>query len=152
MPAAPSPDHERMKPAEDLTLGQIEVGREASFSRTFTAADVDAFAQLSGDFNPLHVDPDFGQRSQFGRCVVHGMLVASLLSRLVGMHLPGKRCLYLSQTLDFAQPVFVGDELVVSGTVLQKQEAMRILTLATQIRNASGATVLRGKAHVKVFE
>lgn len=137
--------------AKDCAFDQIEIGNEASFSAEVAADAAARFAALSGDFNPLHTDVDYAATTRFGRCVVHGMFLAGLLSRLVGMHLPGKRCLYLSQTLDFVQPVFAGDKLVVRGRVLQKQEAMRTLILATQIQNDAGAIVLRGKAHVQVL-
>ena len=137
--------------AADLTFEAIVIGAEAAFEHRVSADDVAKFAELSGDYNPLHVDAAFGKASNFGRCVVHGMFLAGLFSRLVGMHLPGRRCLYLSQTLDFVQPAFVGDLLGVSGVVMQKQEATRSLIVRTQITNASGLAVVRGKAHVRVL-
>ena len=80
------------------------------------------------------------------------MLLASLLSRLVGVHLPGRRALYLSQSVDFVQPVYVGDEVEVVGEVIRKQLAMRALVIRTEINASPDRPAVRGKAHVQVFE
>merc|ERR1711957_496950 len=76
-------------------------------TRCFTAADVSQFAGLTHDSNPMHTDPDFAAQGRFGACVVHGMLVGSLFGAIVGQRFPG--AIYLSQTLDFRKPVFVGE-------------------------------------------
>ena len=136
----------------DLQLKDIAVGSRASFSHRITVEDVDRFAQLSGDMNPLHTDEDYASKTTFGQRVVHGMFLASLLSRMVGMYLPGRRCLYLSQSLDFVQPVFIGDTVRVSVEVLQKQEATKTLVLRTDIHSSPDKLVVRGKAHVQVLE
>ena len=136
----------------DLQLKDIAVGSRASFSHRVTVEDVDRFARLSGDMNPLHTDEDYASNTSFGQRVVHGMFLASLLSRMVGMYLPGRRCLYLSQSLDFVQPVFIGDTVRVSVEVLQKQEATKTLVLRTEIHSLPDKLVVRGKAHVQVLE
>jgi acyl dehydratase len=140
-----------MNTAATLRYEDIAVGQRVAFSKTFATDDILAFARLTGDFNPLHVDPEYAKSTRFERCVVHGMLLAGLLSRLVGMHLPGQKCLYLSQSLDFAQPVFAGQQLSVQGVVLGKQDAMSTVTIATQIQNEAGVVVVRGKALVQVL-
>ena len=138
--------------AADLSYEAIQVGTEAGFSCVVTAEDVSAFANLSGDHNPLHVDPDYARTTRLGRCIVHGMFLAGLFSRLLGMYLPGRRCLYLSQNADFVHPVYVGDRLRVAGVVQQKQDVTRSLVIRTSIVNEAGVTVVRGKAHAIVLD
>jgi acyl dehydratase len=137
--------------AADLDFADIGVGDRVSFRHAIVTEDVDLFARLSGDFNPLHVDATYAKQTEFGRRVVHGMFLAALFSRLVGMHLPGRRCLYLSQTLDFSQPVFIGDEVEVSGRVIGKQDATRTLVLRTELRVLPDRLAVHGKAYVRVL-
>lgn len=86
------------------------VGAFAELSRLFTAEDVAAFAAVSGDHNPLHLDPAYAATTRFGRCVVHGMLHSSLFSTIFATRIPG--AVYVSQNLDFKAPVFVGDTVI----------------------------------------
>lgn len=132
-------------------LAELAVGRTESVSRTITAEDVAAFAKLSGDHNALHVDEEFAARTEFRERVAHGFLHASILSQLVGMKLPGRGALYLSQTLDFRHPVFIGDTVEARGTVETIDAQTRILTLRTEIHNQHGERVLDGRAQVKVL-
>lgn len=135
----------------DLALEDIREGDTAAFTRRISNDDVVRFSTLSGDFNPLHTDPDYASTTNYKDPVVHGMFLASLLSRLVGMHLPGRRCLYLSQSIDFVSPVYVGDEVQVTATVLKKQTETRTLLLRTEIHVVPDKLALRGKAHVAVL-
>lgn len=105
---------------KDLSLNDINIGDTVSFIRVFTEKDVKDFTKLSGDENPLHTDENYASKTKFGQKLVHGMLVGSLCSTLVGMYMPGKRCLYLDQTLSFKNPVFINDKLTVAGKVLSK--------------------------------
>ena len=98
-------------------LDALAVGHEDSLSRTITAEDVAAFAGLSGDYNALHVDEEFAARTSFRQRVAHGFLHASLLSTLIGMKIPGRGALYLSQTLDFTKAVFIGDTVTARGRI-----------------------------------
>lgn len=132
-------------------LDRYPVGHVERLTRTITADDVAAFAQLSGDTNALHLNEQFAARTDFRRCVAHGFLHASLLSTLVGTRLPGHGALYLSQTLDFTKPVFVGDTVTATGSVERIDRAARVLTLRTTITNQDGVTVLDGTAQVKVL-
>jgi len=136
--------------ARDLTLEQIQIGDSAQFERAITAEDIAAFATLSGDANPLHTSEAYAQTTPFGRPLVHGMLLGSLFSSLVGMYLPGKRCLYLGQTLQFKKPVFAGDTVMVSGIVTTKSESTRILTIETTIAK-NGEAAVTGIATVQVL-
>lgn len=132
-------------------LDELRVGQAASVCRTVTAEDVAAFAQLSGDYNALHLDREFAARTEFARPVAHGFLHASLLSTLIGMKLPGSGALYLSQTIEFSAPVFVGDSLEATATIDKIDRETRVVDLSTVIRNQRGQAVLCGKARAKVL-
>lgn len=136
--------------SKDLKFEDISVGRTAEFQRTIVEDDIRAFAELTGDQNPLHTDHTYASTRQFGGTIAHGMLVGSLFSTLVGMHLPGKRCLYLSQTLYFRRPIRPGDSVTVRGTVSHSSPATRILTLRTEVF-LGGEVCVDGEATVQVL-
>jgi 3-oxoacyl-[acyl-carrier protein] reductase len=136
--------------AAELGFRDIQVGQSFTVERTFTADDVRRFAAVSGDWSPLHVDPGYAASTEFGGCVVHGMLLASLFSQLVGMSIPGTRALYLGQDLAFRRPVLVGETVRATAKVTGKNEALTTLALATEIRNADQLVVVSGTAKVKV--
>ncbi len=133
-------------------LDRFHVGYEDRVSRLVTEQDVSDFARLSGDYNELHTDEEFANRTAFGQRVVHGFLHASLLSRLVGMKIPGAGALYLSQSIEFTRPVFIGDTVTARGVVENIDRATRVLTIATTITNQRGEIVLDGKARAKVLQ
>lgn len=135
----------------ELSFADLKVGNEASFERTISVEDVAEFARLSGDFNPIHVDTSYAAGTQFGRPIAHGMLVGSLVSRLIAMHLPGKYALLLKETLEFRHPVYVGDSVVTHGSITRKSEATRIIELAVEIRNKEIIAV-SGVAFVRVLQ
>ena len=134
-----------------LRFEEIHVNDVFSFEVSLSREDVLAFAKLSGDFNPQHVDEAYAKKSAFGKNIVHGLLTGGLFSKLVCMHCPGEKCLYLSQTLQFKSPVLPGDRLLVRGTVVAKNESIRVLTLRTEILN-NDKTAVDGEAKVKVLE
>ena len=126
----------------------IEVGQRASLSRTVTDADIEAFARLTGDNNPLHVDDAFALRSRFGRRVAHGMLSAALVSAVLGTRLPGPGAIYLQQTLRFVRPVYPGDTVTATVEVTAYRGDRRIATLRTTCSDQRGDLVLDGEAIV----
>ncbi|MCE9934103.1 MaoC family dehydratase [Aeromonas salmonicida] len=128
----------------------LEIGQKASLTKRFGAAEVEAFASLSEDFNPLHLDSAFAATTPFERPIVHGMLLASLFSGLLGQQLPGKGAVYLGQSLSFKQPVFVGDEVTAEVEIIAMRSDKPIITLATRILAAGGALAVTGEAVVKV--
>lgn len=132
-------------------LDQLCVGQSDVVSRTITADDVLSFARLSGDYNALHVDDEFAARTEFGSRVVHGFLHASLLSTLIGMRMPGPGALYLSQTIEFSAPVFIGDTVAARGRIERVDRETRIVEIDTEITNQHGAKVLAGRARAKVL-
>ncbi|KUO56406.1 MAG: dehydratase [Alphaproteobacteria bacterium BRH_c36] len=132
-------------------LDELGIGQTDTVLRTITAEDVAAFARLSGDYNALHLDDEFAARTEFSSRVVHGFLHASLLSTLIGMRLPGRGALYLSQSIVFSAPVYVGDTVEARGTITAISRDSRVVDLDTEIRNQHGTVVLRGKAQAKVL-
>lgn len=139
------------KKADFLDYDRINVGDIHEFERQIDRADLNAFAELTGDFNPLHMDKNYGQKTRFGDNIVHGMLVGSLFSALVGMRCPGEKSLYLSQTLNFRQAVFPGDTVRVRGTVVGKSDSTKIITVKTEIFK-NNAVVVSGEAKVSFLE
>ena len=129
----------------------LRVGQTERLSRTITAEDVAAFARLSGDYNALHLDDEFAARTEFSQRVVHGFLHASLLSTLIGMKIPGRGALYVSQSIEFTRPVFIGDTVEARATVEKIDVETRLVTLRTDIVNQHNECVLRGSAQAKVL-
>jgi acyl dehydratase len=127
----------------------LTIGQTASTARTFELEDVRAFAELSGDNNPLHLDPEYTQHTSFGRPIVHGILTASLFSRLLGTALPGPGTIYLGQLLKFLQPVYVGEEVTATVEVTDIRMDKRIVTLRTTAITAHGLAI-DGEAVVQV--
>jgi acyl dehydratase len=125
---------------EDLAVGQ-----RASFTKTVTEADLGHFVAITGDVNPLHVDRVFAESTFFGERIAHGMLSASLLSTLVGMHLPGIGAIYRSQTLEFLRAVHVGDTLTAWFEVTAVDAAAERIDIDAWIDNQRGERVIEGK-------
>jgi 3-oxoacyl-[acyl-carrier protein] reductase len=138
--------------AEIRSMKDIQVGNRAGFEVTITDALLEAFAQVSGDYNPLHFDESYAKSTQFGGRVVHGLLVSSLFSRLVGMYLPGRNSVYLSQTVHFLKPVHLREKIEISGEVIHKSEASQTVTLRIQASRKGGEIVVEGEAKVMVLE
>ena len=132
-----------------LEYHDIEIGAVYHFHKKIHKEQVMEFARLIGDFNPLHIDPEFGENSLFKKNIVHGMLVGSLFSTLVGMYCPGEKCLYLSQSLHFKKPVFYNDTVMVRGTVQSKNYSMQLVTIKTEIVK-DDIVAISGDAIVKV--
>ena len=121
-------------------------GQKARWTKTITEADVQAFAGITGDFNPLHVDREFAARSRFGERIAHGILTAGVISAVLGMRLPGPGGIFLSQTLAFLRPVRFGDTVTAEAEVLAWRPDKRVLTLRTTCTNQHAETVLDGEA------
>lgn len=134
----------------NLAFSEIKIGSKYSFKKSFSNDDILAFARLTGDFNPLHINPTHGQKI-FKQNIVHGMLIGGLFSTLVGMYCPGKNCLYLSQEIEFMKPIYPNQKIMVKGTVINKVEALKILNIKTEVL-VEGVIVIRGQAKVKVLE
>ena len=132
---------------EDLYIGQTE-----AFRVDVTEEKMAAFRDLSGDINPLHTDSSFAKKAGFQEQVVYGMLTASFCSTLAGVWLPGENSLIRSVELDFPKPVYVGDKLLVSGEIREKNEDYRFITVKVTVRNEAGAKVCRGKLCIGLLQ
>ncbi|KPK24020.1 MAG: enoyl-CoA hydratase [Desulfobacterales bacterium SG8_35_2] len=128
----------------------FKVGDKAFLSKAFTEEEVFQFAKISADRNPLHLDKDFGSASIFGQRIVHGMLVASLFSGLIGMELPGPGSIYLGQSLSFKAPVAIGEQVTASVEIIKIRQDKPIITLQTVCINSEGTIAIEGEAVVKV--
>lgn len=134
-----------------MKFEEIAVGYSISFNKKVSQEDMDAFALITGDVNSLHTDEAYAAKTKFKKRVVYGMLAASYFSTLVGMHIPGENALYLSQDLKFSLPIFINDELIVKGEVVEKHESVRIITIKTTIlRQSDNKIAVSGEAKVLV--
>jgi len=124
------------------------VGDSAEITKKITEADIQAFAEVTGDHNPIHLDDEFAKSTRFGRRIAHGMLTASLISSVLANKLPGEGSVYLGQSLQFVAPVFPGDEVTARVTIKQIREDKPILKLETICVNQHDETVIRGEATV----
>lgn len=130
------------------TIDEIRVGDRASITRTFSEADVFAFAGVSQDVNPVHVDRHFARDTIFKQRVVHGMFTASMISAVLANELPGVGTIYLGQTLKFTAPVFFGDTIVTEVEVSQVDREKGRVVLNATLKNQRGELVLSGESKV----
>ena len=131
-------------------ISNLKVGDRASLSKAFTEEDVIQFANISTDTNPIHLDESFAADTVFGHRIVHGMLIASLFSALVGVKLPGEGTIYLGQSLSFKAPVSIGEQVTASVEIVKIREDKPIVTLRTLCIKSEGQIVIDGEAVVKV--
>jgi len=130
---------------------RFKVGDKASYTQTISEAHVALFVGAVGDTNPLHVDEAYAQGSRFGRRVAQGILVAGLISTVIGTKLPGTGAIYLSQTLRFLKPTYLGDTVTATAVVKSIREREKgglVLTLETICENQRGERVIEGEAVV----
>lgn len=128
---------------------ELTVGQSAAVSRTVTEADILAFAGVSGDTNPVHLDAEFAASTMFEGRIAHGMLSAGYISTVFGTKLPGPGCIYLSQSLRFKAPVKIGDTVVARVTVRELNTEKRRASFDT-VCTVRGKVVLDGQAEILV--
>lgn len=127
----------------------IQVGDTAEFGKTIMEADISSFVAVSGDTNPVHINEVIASGTMFKRRIAHGMLSAGLISTVLGTKLPGPGTIYLSQSLSFKLPVFIGDTITAKLTVIEKSEKSR-LRLLTECYNQNDKMVITGEAEVMI--
>ena len=127
----------------------LEVGLRGEYRRVIRQADVELFAQVSGDNNPLHLDEEFAGRTMFEGRIVHGMYTAAMISAVIGTRMPGPGCIYMSQSLRFMAPVRAGDEVMACVTVAELFAAKRRAKMNTECR-VGDKVVLQGEALILV--
>lgn len=128
------------------TQSSFQAGQTAELTHTFTQQDVEAFARLSGDRNPVHLDAQYAAGTRFGGRIIHGMLVASLISAVLGTQLPGPGAIYLSQQLSFRAPARPDVPLTARVTVTEWDGSRGRLLLSTEVVDAAGAQLITGEA------
>jgi len=125
-----------------------KIGDSAKLSKTVQDEDIRAFAEVTGDKNPLHLNDEFASKTLFKRRIAHGFLTAGLISAVIGSRLPGNGTIYLSQTLNFLAPVYIGDEITAKVEVSEVLKEGKRLRLKTQVINQNGTVVVDGEALV----
>lgn len=131
---------------------KFKIGQKTEISRTITFKDVENFADIIGDHNPIHLDEKYARNTLFGRRIVHGMFGASLLSSIISLELPGPGAIYLKQSLNFKRPVFIDDTIkaMVRIIALEEKKDKIFLTLETICTKDNGDVVIDGQAVVLV--
>lgn len=133
---------------ENFTYDDIALGQSARLLRTLTLADIQAFAAVSGDTNPAHLDAEYANDTLFQGVIAHGMWGGALISALLGTQFPGPGTIYQDQVLHFTKPVRIGDTLTVTATVVSKDDTNKSVELDCQVVNQKGERVLHGTARV----
>ena len=133
---------------ENLTYDELSVGQSARLIRTLTLADIQAFAAVSGDTNPAHLDPAYANDTLFHGVIAHGMWGGALISALLGTQFPGPGTIYLQQDLHFSRPVRIGDTLTVTVSITGKDDAKKRVDLDCEVINQHAERVLHGSARV----
>ena len=128
---------------------KLKIGDRASIIKRFVDEDILIFSELSNDKNPIHLDSNFASKTNFGRKIVHGMLISSLFSGLLGEKLPGKGTIYLGQTITFIKPVFINEEVTASVEIKYIRKDKPIYTLKTICETKLNGIVVDGEAIVK---
>lgn len=126
----------------------IKIGDWATFTKTITDADIVMFAGVTGDTNPVHIDEKFASGTMFKQRIAHGMLTGGLISTVLGTKLPGPGSIYLSQTLTFKAPVFIGDTITARVEVTKKNDDKKIITFKTECLNQDEKVVVSGEAKI----
>ncbi|WP_301860645.1 MaoC family dehydratase [uncultured Megasphaera sp.] len=134
--------------ARDIAYDDIHVGDSASLSKTISEYDVYAFAGVTGDFNPVHINAEFAKDSMFQQRIAHGMLSAGLISAVLGTELPGINTIYMNQSLSFLAPVLYGDTLTATVECKEKDDAKHRIIFKTTVTNQHGKIVTDGEARV----
>lgn len=134
-----------------VPISEIEVGMKASYSQTITDADIKAYARISGDHNPVHVDSEYAAESRFGRRIAHGLMSAGFFSAIFGTRIPGPGCVYVSQSLHFLRPVYIGDTVKAEVEVTKVDIAKRHVFFNT-ICSVQGKKVISGAAEIFIPE
>ncbi len=129
----------------------VKIGDTFSTTREVTDDVIRKFAEVSGDYNPIHLDEEFAKSTRFGRRIAHGMLSGAYISAVLGNEFKERKIVYLSQTMKFIAPVYLGDTVTATGTITDIREDRGIVTLETVCTNQNGEPTLRGEAVVMIL-
>ena len=137
-----------MTTLHNFTYDEITLGQTATYSKTLSERDIILFAEVSGDVNPVHIDPEFAARSMFGERIAHGAWTGAVISAALALVLPGPGTIYLGQTLTFRSPVKIGDTVTVTLTVTEKRDDKQFVTIDCVATNQDGKLIAKGPAQV----
>ena len=143
-----------MTSAREIAFEDLSPGVSADISWTAEVAEIESFANLSGDRNPLHMDGAYARERGFADRVAHGFLLGAKVSALIGMFLPGRRCLLVEESLNFPNPVYPGDEVTLSGEVVDTHTDLALVSLKSrgEKKDEGGAqSVVRGNVLCKIL-
>lgn len=129
----------------------LQIGDKFSTERHVTDELIRKFAEVSGDYNPIHLDEEFAKTTRFGKRIAHGMLSGAFISAVLGNEFKERKIIYLSQTMKFTAPVYIGDTVTTTSTVTNIREDKGIVTLETVCTNQNGETLVKGEAVVMVL-
>ena len=130
---------------------KLAIGQKASRSITLTSDHVKMFAEMTGDYNPLHFDEEFTAKTKFGKLVVQGGLITGILNALVASDIPGPGTVFMSQELKFIAPVYIGDTITGEVEVLETHDTKPVTHLRVNVTRQTGDTVLKGNATCYTF-
>ncbi len=130
----------------------IKLGDKFSTTRKITDGLVRQFAEVSGDYNPIHLDDEFAKNTRFGKRIAHGMLSGALISAVLGYEFRERKIVYLSQTMKFVHPVFIDDTVTATATVKKIRGDKPIIKLETVCTNQNGETLVTGEAVVMILD
>ena len=134
-----------------VKFSELEVGDKGGITKTITEEDVKKFVEICGDVNPIHVDVEFAKTTPFKDRIVHGVLVSSLISTVVGTKVPGPGSVWLDQTLKFLRPVKIGDTITATSEILVKIEERQQVVVRTTCTNQDGQVVIEGEGIHKIL-
>ena len=137
-----------MATLDNFTYDELTIGQTATYAKTIAERDIQLFAAVSGDVNPLHLDPAYAATTAFGERIAHGMLTGAVVSAALAMELPGPGTIYLAQSLRFRQPVKIGDTVSVELEITDKQDRRKTVTLECRVFNQHRKLVASGTAEV----
>ena len=129
----------------------ISIGDKFTITREVTDQVIRAFAEVSGDHNPIHLDEEFAANTRFGKRIAHGMLSGAFISAVLGNEFRELRIVYLSQTMTFVAPTYIGDVITVTGTVTNIRQDRGIVVLETNCTNQNGDLTVKGEAAVMIL-
>jgi acyl dehydratase len=129
----------------------LKIGDKFSTERHVTDELIRKFADVSGDYNPIHLDEEFAKSTRFGKRIAHGMLSGAFISAVLGYEFKERKIVYLSQTMKFTAPVYIGDTVTATATVTNIREDKGIVTLETVCTNQNGETLVKGEAAVMIL-
>ena len=129
-------------------MNRYKIGQSATYEKTITDADVRGFAEITGDKNPVHLDDEYASKSRFNKRIAHGFLTGAMISKILGMDFPGPGTVYLSQSMKFLAPCYIGENLKAVVTVTDINEEKKNMTLSTEIFDSEGKLILTGEAKV----